>query len=325
MRTVIVSFAPARPVEVNALAALCAGGEWARPDLFLLGGVAAQGPEWLEGLAPLGRIRRLTGPALAQRFDLRAHAAALAGALGDVDDALVLLRADEDGNRLAPMLAAVLGCPCLLDVTGFELDAAIPTVSRGVYGMNLKAEYQLAARPVVLTLRDAPQAAEHAGVQPVEENPIPDAPAGWFTALEERPDEEADNIGDARRVLVAGRGMGSEEHLRRLHRLAELMEAQVGYTRPLVQERGMPSGRMLGASGTSVAPELCVVFGASGAAPFAAGVEKSGLLVGVNSDPQALLFSFCDIGVVGDCGQLAAALTEQLTAPGEEDARDGDT
>ena len=68
---------------------------------------------------------------------------------------------------------------------------------------------------------------------------------------------------------------------------------------------------MVGVSGASAAlvrPTLCLVMGASGAAPFAVGVEKSDLLVGVNTDPEALLFQYCDVGLVADWKEAAQGL-----------------
>ena len=67
-----------------------------------------------------------------------------------------------------------------------------------------------------------------------------------------------------------------------------------------------------------LAPKLCVVFGASGSAAFLTGVEASGTLAGINSDPNAPLFDYCDCGAVQDCAALLDTLlklTEQEDSP----------
>lgn len=299
---------PAR--TVNALAGAIGGGA----SLFLLGAQPLVREGHIEGLAPFEAICHLDGGALAQRFDFAPHCEALIDAgLGEGYD-LILLHADEDGNRLAPLLAARLECPCLLDVTGLDLSDDAATAVKSVYGMNLKARYPLKGL-AVLTLAGAQADGGTSGPQPARRLPVTAPSPTWFEGLEVTPDTAEDDIRDAQNVLAAGRGLSGTAGLARLNALAGLMDAKIGYTRPLVQENGMPQGSMLGASGVLIAPKFCMVFGASGTAPFAAGVEKSGVLVGVNHDPEAPLFAFCDYGLVDDCEGVAESMIEHLGGP----------
>ena len=86
------------------------------------------------------------------------------------------------------------------------------------------------------------------------------------------------------------------------------MGGALGGTRPAVYNGKIPRERMIGSSAAVLSSKCCIVFGASGAAPFVAGVEKSKLLIAVNRDPNALIFDNCDVGVVADCNEFAEAL-----------------
>ena len=119
---------------------------------------------------------------------------------------------------------------------------------------------------------------------------------------------EQEGLRSAQVLLAAGRGVGSREGTVLLEELAAAMGGQLGGTRPVVLDGWLPMERMIGASAAMLRPKLCLVMGASGAAPFAVGVEKSDLLVGVNTDPEALLFQYCDVGLVADWKETAQGL-----------------
>jgi electron transfer flavoprotein alpha subunit len=93
-----------------------------------------------------------------------------------------------------------------------------------------------------------------------------------------------------------------------MRRLAELMGGRLGGTRPAVLDAWLKHKDLVGASGNLIRPKLCLAMGVSGSGPFMAGVEKSGVLAAVNNDPDALIFKYCDVGVVEDCNAVASEL-----------------
>ncbi|MCI8833810.1 MAG: hypothetical protein HFH24_00290 [Ruminococcus sp.] len=92
-----------------------------------------------------------------------------------------------------------------------------------------------------------------------------------------------------------------------LKALGALLDAGIGSTRPAVWNSWFSEHQLIGLSGQIIAPNVCIVFGASGCTPFIKGIE-SRLLVAVNQDPNALIFSHCDLELVDDCREIIAEL-----------------
>jgi electron transfer flavoprotein alpha subunit len=187
--------------------------------------------------------------------------------------------------------------------------------------MNLKAEFVIKKLPAVVSVTDicSDKPCVPNTYAPITTHILKDAPANWYSGLEQETCNDTCNIKSAKSIIVAGRGTKSKEGYAKVVALSELLEAKTGSTRPLVQEAVAPQNGLIGASGAIVSPSKCLILGASGAAPFAAGVEKSGTIFGVNNDPDAMLFSFCDFGVVDDCNLIVESLLQQLKA---EDGND---
>ena len=112
-----------------------------------------------------------------------------------------------------------------------------------------------------------------------------------------------------RLLLVAGRGMGAQG-LGKLEQLAFLLGGQVGITRAAAQNGWGGMDAIVGQSGIIAQPEVCVAFGASGAAAFMAGVEKARSLIAINTDPDAPIFNYADYGVTADAQAAADVLLE---------------
>ncbi|MHA6383914.1 FAD-binding protein, partial [Escherichia coli] len=96
-------------------------------------------------------------------------------------------------------------------------------------------------------------------------------------------------------VLVVGQG--GEADNQEIAMLAEKMGAEVGYSRARVMNGGVDAEKVIGISGHLLAPEVCIVVGASGAAALMAGVRNSKFVVAINHDASAAVFSQADVGV----------------------------
>jgi len=113
----------------------------------------------------------------------------------------------------------------------------------------------------------------------------------------------------AKLLLAGGRGMG-ERGMQTLRRLASLLGGQAGVTRAAAQNGWDAMDRIVGQSGIIARPESCVIFGASGAAAFMAGIEQSRTIIAVNTDPDAPIFGCADYGVIADAAKTADMLLE---------------
>lgn len=141
----------------------------------------------------------------------------------------------------------------------------------------------------------------------------------WLTAVEEPVRETAKNnrLQQAKRVLSVGRGVGSAENVERLKLLATQLQAEIAASRPVCDEGWLPSSVQVGSSGQTLAPELYLAFGISGAIQHLIGMKGSRKVIAINRDKNAPIFAIADIGVVGDLMELANALLAELQLGGE--------
>ena len=122
------------------------------------------------------------------------------------------------------------------------------------------------------------------------------------------------SIEDADVIVAGGRGLGSPEGFSYCEELAEALGGAVAATRAVVDAGWYPYAAQVGQTGKTVSPKLYVALGISGAIQHKVGMQGSGTIVAVNKDPNAPIFDFADLGVVGDLTQIAPKLTELLRA-----------
>jgi electron transfer flavoprotein alpha subunit len=121
--------------------------------------------------------------------------------------------------------------------------------------------------------------------------------------------EEAGNeLTDAKHAVVAGRGLRNKQNMQTMYALAEKIKGKLGGTRAAVADGMLPLNVAVGSSGKVLCPDLCLTFGVSGAMPLMTGIEKSRLLISVNTDSEAAVFRGSDFGVCGDWKPVAETL-----------------
>ena len=108
-------------------------------------------------------------------------------------------------------------------------------------------------------------------------------------------------------MLVVGQGR-SDADAEKITALGKEFGAEVGYSRARVMNGGFDAERVIGISGHLLAPDVCIVAGASGAAALMAGVRQSRFVVAINSDASAPVFSQADVGIVDDWLPVLEAL-----------------
>ena len=131
-------------------------------------------------------------------------------------------------------------------------------------------------------------------------------------------EEEASgpSIEDADVIVAGGRGLGAPENFTLAEELAKALGGAVGATRAVVDAGWYPYSAQIGQTGKTVSPKLYVALGISGAIQHKVGMQGSGTIVAINKDPNAPIFDFCDIGVVGDLHQIVPKLTELVRSRG---------
>jgi electron transfer flavoprotein alpha subunit len=238
--------------------------------------------------------------------------ARLLAALADRYD--VLLAAHNLAARAAlPRAAALTRAAYLSDVT------AIPTpdsVVRPLYAGAVLSTARVTAPRMLLTIRAAAfapvdvaaVAAPIEAVAPVEADTRTQL-LGCETSASSRPD-----LTRARVVVAGGRGVGSAEHMRLVEALADRLGGAVGASRAAVDAGFAPNAVQVGQTGKVVAPEVYIAAGISGAIQHVAGIKDAKVIVAINKDPDAPIFSVADVGLVGDLFEVLPALTAALPA-----------
>ena len=119
---------------------------------------------------------------------------------------------------------------------------------------------------------------------------------------------------EAEIIVSVGRGFKSREDLSMAFKLAELIGAQVGCSRPIAADlKWLPEEHWVGLSGKKVRPKLYMAIGISGQPQHLAGIMDSKIIVAINKDPNAPIFKYADYGVVEDLYQLVPKLIERLS------------
>src|SRR6478672_9903048 len=122
------------------------------------------------------------------------------------------------------------------------------------------------------------------------------------------------NIEDADILVGGGRGLGAKEGFELCEQLADSMGGAVAATRAVVDAGWYPYAAQIGQTGKTVAPKLYLAAGVSGAIQHKVGMQSSENILAINKDPNAPIFEFSDLGVVGDLHKILPKLTEAVKA-----------
>ncbi len=234
---------------------------------------------------------------------------------------IMLLGATPLGRDLAGSVATVLRTGLTADCTVLNIDpeTGCMAADRPTFGGSLLCTIQiLNYRPQMATVRPRvmaiPEKRPGRKGEVVEEALDLQEQEVITKVLDFIADEKRDEaqLSFADFIITGGRGLAKEENLQLLWRLAEVMGAEVGATRPVVASGWMTPDRQVGQTGKTVRPKLYVAAGVSGAVQHRVGMESSDRILAINTDPHAPIFDFATHGVVADIVQLLPALAEAL-------------
>ncbi|WP_322064685.1 electron transfer flavoprotein subunit alpha/FixB family protein, partial [Burkholderia ubonensis] len=260
-------------------------------------------------IAGVSKVLLADAPQLAEGLAENVEATALSIAK---DYSHILVPATACGKNIAPRIAAKLDVAQISEITAVD---SADTFERPIYAGNAIATVQSSDPVKVITVRATgfdPVAAE-GGSAPVERiDAAADAGVSRFVSREvtklDRPELTSASI-----IVSGGRGLGSGENFALvLEPLADKLQAALGASRAAVDAGYVPNDYQVGQTGKIVAPQLYIAVGISGAIQHLAGMKDSKVIVAINKDPEAPIFSVADYGLEADLflavPELAAAL-----------------
>ena len=229
----------------------------------------------------------------------------------------VLFAASVLAADVAAGLAARLDAGLNWDLTDIRLDGGDLVGVRPALGDTIVADVAWkGTQRVGLVRSGAFEASEPSGSATVESFSVTFQDFSTQARMVEQAHEEASgpSIEDADVIVAGGRGLGKPDNFALCEALAKELGGAVAATRAVVDAGWYPYSAQVGQTGKSVSPKLYVACGISGAIQHKVGMQNSGTIVAVNRDPNAPIFDFADVAVIGDVEQILPKLTELVRA-----------
>jgi len=226
----------------------------------------------------------------------------------------LIMGATANGRDLAGRLAVRLKTGLTADVIELDIEDDLLLGSVPGFGGSVVAIIKCEdARPQMATVRPGifsiqPRDQNRSG--DIEDFKVELKDNDVSTKLVRKIKLDLEDISKAKRLVAAGRGIGS--HLDVAQEIADLLNGELGVTRPLCDMGLLPRNYQIGSTGVTVKPDIALVLGASGAMHFTSGINDSDTIIGVNMDESAPIFKDSDYVVVADLNELLPVLLEKL-------------
>ncbi len=247
-----------------------------------------------------------------------AHALPAAAAARAAGAGLVLVGGSTFGRDLVGALAVAFDAAAANGVVEISAAADGWSVRRPVFGGRASEERRLLGPRSVISVRPHAFPASEGPAAPLHLEPVGgvDVPPGSFAptrrAAATPTRGSGPSLADAAIVVSGGRGLGSADKFPLVEELATALGAAVGASRAVTDAGWRPSSYQVGQTGKTVAPQLYIAVGISGAIQHLVGITSSRVIVAINSDPSAPIFRVADYGIAGDLFAILPALTAEV-------------
>jgi len=243
---------------------------------------------------------------------------AMAKVIADEDYDYVLFGGGLLGFEIGAGLTARLGAGVTMEVTEVRVSDGGLVAVRPILQDSQVADVGYVGKPGIIIGRlNAFDATERdGGAAEVVDVDVELSPWSTKATMVTRGEQRgADvNIEDADFLVAGGRGLGKAENFELCDELAKALGGAVAATRAVVDAGWFPYAGQIGQTGKTVAPKLYLAAGISGAIQHKVGMQASENIVAINKDPNAPIFEFCDLGIVGDLHKIMPKLTEAVKA-----------
>ncbi len=232
---------------------------------------------------------------------------------------IVLAGATPIGRSFIPRVAARLKTGLTADCTSLDIDRETKNLLqvRPAFGGNIMATILCPhTRPQMATVR--PRVMKRGEYDASRKGEIVKVAADNVksrTRLIETVKEVSEvsvNLQEANIIVAGGRGVGGEKGFRMLYELADALGGCVGASRAAVDEGWIPYRHQIGQTGKTVGPKLYIACGISGAVQHLVGMQSSDIIVAINKNPEAPIFTVANYGIVGDIFEIVPMLTKKI-------------
>ena len=264
------------------------------------------------------KIYRIQAPEL-RHYDLDAYAFLMTQLINTYQPAIVLIGATMFGRELAPKLAKKVNTGLTADCVDLDIDdTGLLVQTAPAFGGNLLAKIvtpvkrpQMATvRPGIFQERPHDNNAKGDIIDVAKPGNMPPSRIRRVSVKKHAP--KAKKLENASVVICGGRGMGSKAKYKKLFELADILEGQVGATRPVVYAKWVDEQMLVGQSGKQIHPKLLFSFGVSGAIQHTQAIQDAKLTIAVNKNKNATMMKMADVAVVADANQFCTAIIKEL-------------
>ena len=272
--------------------------------------------EQAETLSPYAQKVLLVEDVKLENFNSEAYHTVLSNLINEHKPLLTMIGHTSFGVDLAPSLAAALKLPLATDCIELEFKGETLVITRQMYGgkVNVKATVHK-AESYIVTVRQAAFPAQ----KPALNGEIIKALSPLSEEITKKrfiecvlPPPGGIDITAADVLVGIGRGIKDESNMPMVEELAKAFGGVLACSRPIVDKEWLPSDRQVGTSGKTVKPKLYIALGISGAFQHVLGMKSSDLIIAVNKDSKAPIFSFADYGVVEDLFKIVPPLKSKI-------------
>ncbi len=259
-------------------------------------------------------------PGLAYYLD-EAYSRVLAKMIRQYKPEIVLTGATTIGRSLIPRTAVEVKTGLTADCTGLAIDPQSGHLlqTRPAFGGNIMATIRCENhRPQMATVRhkvmdEAPHDPGRVGGETVLVEVSNQDAASRTSVLEVVKEiEETVNLTEADIIVSGGRGMKGPENFEMLKQLAKVLDGAVGASRAAVDSGWIKYSHQVGQTGKTVKPKIYIAVGISGAIQHLVGMSSSDIIIAINKNPDAPIFTVANYSLVGDLFQIVPALTKRL-------------
>lgn len=253
-----------------------------------------------------------------KNFRIEPYTKAVENFINNIKPTIMLVGGTTLGRSLAPRLAARFKTGLTADCTILDIQENTDLDQiRPAFGGNIMAHIHTPNnRPQFATVRykifSAPQEVENPKGKITLCNIDKKDLISNINVLSTKPKTREVGLEDAEAIIVASRAIKKQEDMDMIYKLADVLNAQVAGTRPLIESGWIDAKKQIGLSGRTVKPKLIITCGVSGAVQFVAGMQGSDYIVAINQDEKAPIFDVAHVSLVGDVYEIVPKIIEKI-------------